>query len=83
MQRSLTCEAIARAALGKPTKRARAESLWHYPNHENSHEASIHSPTITRARCAIVPDANDPGREHAQRVAAAMLCGKANQSKRA
>ncbi len=39
MASNLSCEAVVRAALGGPTKRAGAELLWHCPRHEDKHES--------------------------------------------
>ncbi|HUZ93840.1 MAG TPA: DUF3631 domain-containing protein [Edaphobacter sp.] len=37
--KNFTCEQVARAALGGPTKRAGTELLWRCPRHEDKHES--------------------------------------------
>ncbi|MGH9740579.1 MAG: DUF3631 domain-containing protein [Candidatus Acidiferrales bacterium] len=48
----LTCEQVARAVLGEPTKRAGAELLWPCPNHEDKHPSLSVNPKKNVFLCA-------------------------------
>jgi DNA primase len=50
--KNFTCEQIARAALGEPTKRVGAELLWHCPRHEDRHESLAINPRKNVFLCA-------------------------------
>jgi hypothetical protein len=51
-EKNFTCEQIARAALGEPTKRGGAELLWHCPRHEDRHESLSINPQKNVFLCA-------------------------------
>jgi hypothetical protein len=57
---ALTCERIARSVLGEPTKRSRAELLWHCPNHQDAHESLSLNPTKNVFLCAPCGAAGTP-----------------------